>query len=91
MIPETLSSKSNNWIFGCDICQDVCPWNRFSKTTTHDELKPISEVLSFSIDDWYLLEKEAFNKLFKESAIKRTKWEGMKRNLSLYIKEDPIT
>jgi epoxyqueuosine reductase len=91
MIPESLSGNSNNWVFGCDICQDVCPWNRFSKTTTHDELKPISEILSFSIDDWYLLEKEAFNKLFKESAIKRTKWEGMKRNLHLYEKENPVT
>ena len=84
LLPEPLADKANNWIFGCDICQDVCPWNSFSKQHQHDELEPFNEILNFSIKDWEQLEKETFNKIFKESPIKRTKWEGMKRNLTLF-------
>lgn len=84
LLPEPLSNKANNWVFGCDICQDVCPWNRFSKEHQQPELEPLSEILNFSINDWQQLEKETFNKIFKESAIKRTKWDGMKRNLTLF-------
>ena len=84
LLPEPLADKANNWIFGCDICQDVCPWNSFSKQHQHEELDPLKEILTFSIKDWEQLEKETFNKIFKESAIKRTKWDGMKRNLTLF-------
>lgn len=84
LLPEPLADKANNWIFGCDICQDVCPWNRFSKHHQHPELEPLNEILNFSIRDWEHLEKETFNKIFKESPIKRTKWDGMKRNLKLF-------
>jgi epoxyqueuosine reductase len=84
LLPEPLANKANNWIFGCDICQDVCPWNSFSKQHQHEELDPLKEILTFSIKDWEQLEKETFNKIFKESAIKRTKWDGMKRNLTLF-------
>jgi len=84
VLPEPLADKANNWVFGCDICQDVCPWNRFSKHHQHPELEPLNEILNFSIRDWEHLEKETFNKIFKESPIKRTKWDGIKRNLTLF-------
>jgi epoxyqueuosine reductase len=84
LLPEPLANKADNWIFGCDICQDVCPWNSFSTPHQHSELNPLKEILTFSIKDWQQLEKETFNKIFKESAIKRTKWDGMKRNLTLF-------
>jgi len=86
-LPEELQQKANDWVFGCDICQDVCPWNRFSKSHQHSELEPIDEVLSFSINDWLSLDKASFNQLFKDSPIKRTKWEGMQRNLGLFSKK----
>jgi len=86
-LPEELQQKSNDWVFGCDICQDVCPWNRFSKPHQHSELEPLDEVLAFSINDWLSLDKSAFNQLFKDSPIKRTKWEGMQRNLGLFSKK----
>jgi epoxyqueuosine reductase len=86
-LPEELQQKANDWVFGCDICQDVCPWNRFSKPHQHAELEPMDEVLAFSINDWLSLDKTSFNKLFKDSPIKRTKWEGMQRNLGLFSKK----
>jgi epoxyqueuosine reductase len=86
-LPEELQQKANDWVFGCDICQDVCPWNRFSKPHQHAELEPLDEVLAFSINDWLSLDKTSFNKLFKDSPIKRTKWEGMQRNLGLFSKK----
>lgn len=84
-LPETLAAKADNWVFGCDICQDVCPWNRFSKPHHHHELEPLEEIIRFSIQDWMNLDKEGFNLIFKESPLKRTKWDGMKRNLKLFI------
>ena len=86
-LPEELQQKAEDWVFGCDICQDVCPWNRFSKPHQHAELEPMDEVLAFSINDWLSLDKTSFNKLFKDSPIKRTKWEGMQRNLGLFSKK----
>jgi epoxyqueuosine reductase len=86
-LPEELQQKSNDWVFGCDICQDVCPWNRFSKPNQHEGLEPLDEVLTFSIKDWLSLDKTSFNKLFKDSPFKRTKWEGMQRNLGLFSNE----
>lgn len=83
-LPDDLKNKSENWIFGCDICQDVCPWNKFSLSHNHKELEPINEVLTFRINDWISLDKDSFNEIFKNSPIKRTKWEGIQRNLSLY-------
>ena len=83
-ISEELSKKTDNWIFGCDICQDICPWNRFSKPTKEKQFKPIREVLDFSIEDWKSLNKESFNFIFKNSAIKRSKWEGMMKNLEYF-------
>lgn len=83
-LPEELSQKAENWIFGCDICQDVCPWNRFSKPNEHPEFKPAAEIIQFSIKDWMQLGEEQFNTIFKESPLKRTKWKGLQRNLSIF-------
>lgn len=86
-LPAELNSKADNWIFGCDICQDVCPWNRFSHSHTHSELTPIEEILNFSIADWLEIKEEKFNQLFKTSPLKRAKWSGLQRNLTLFRKE----
>lgn len=82
--PEDLSSKSENWIFGCDICQDVCPWNRFSSPHQHSELEPIKELMQFDIEDWLHLNEDRFKTIFKRSPLKRSGFEGIKRNLRLY-------
>ena len=86
VVSDGLKDKIADWIFGCDICQDVCPWNRFSKPTTEKNFDAIEEVLSFSFEDWKSLNKETFNSIFKESAIKRSKWEGMMRNIAYHSK-----
>ena len=83
-LPDVLKNNADNWVFGCDICQDVCPWNRFSSAHTHKEFEPLDEIMTFTFKDWMALDRESFNQLFKDSPIKRTKWEGMKRNLNLY-------
>jgi epoxyqueuosine reductase len=83
-LPEDLKSKSENWIFGCDICQDVCPWNRFSKPHQHQELEPFKEIMQFNIEDWLDINEESFKKIFKHSPLKRSGFEGIKRNLRLY-------
>ncbi|CAN5203082.1 tRNA epoxyqueuosine(34) reductase QueG [soil metagenome] len=80
-IPVTQSGKFENWAFGCDICQDVCPWNRFSKPNTESAFKPKEELLSMTKREWTELTEEVFQKLFQKSAVKRTKFEGLKRNI----------
>jgi len=79
LIPS--EKKWNDWIFGCDICQDVCPWNRFSKTTTEEHFKPINEILNYTTSDWEDITEETFKKVFKDSPLSRTKFSGIKRNL----------
>ncbi|HET9824851.1 MAG TPA: tRNA epoxyqueuosine(34) reductase QueG [Chitinophagaceae bacterium] len=81
MIPSEMRDKFENWMFGCDVCQDVCPWNRFSKPTNEMQFAPIYEVLNFSFEDWDDLSEESFKKIFKDSAVKRAKFTGIKRNL----------
>ncbi|GIV26281.1 MAG: epoxyqueuosine reductase [Bacteroidia bacterium] len=81
LIPTEFKGKMDNWIFGCDICMDVCPWNRFAKPHQHQELSPYKEILNFSEKDWEQLTEEQFKVLFKFSPIKRTKFKGFKRNL----------
>lgn len=80
-IPATQRGKFENWVFGCDICQDVCPWNRFSKPHKEKAFDANSEMLSMKKKDWEEITEEVFQKLFKNSAVKRTKYEGLKRNL----------
>lgn len=72
----------HGWIYGCDICQDVCPWNeKFGKSTTEPAFQPRPEILEFSDEDWNAMDEESFRKLFKGSAVKRTKYSGLKRNI----------
>ena len=81
LIPEPFKNKLEGWAFGCDTCQDVCPWNRFSKAHTQEALKPIPEILNLSRNEWMEMTEENFRNIFKESPLKRTKWKGMMRNL----------
>lgn len=81
LLPEKMKGKFADKLFGCDICQDVCPWNRFSKPNTEVAFTPIPQVLNFSNADWEELTEESFKIIFKESALKRSKYAGIKRNL----------
>ena len=81
-IPAEVKGKFENWIFGCDICQDVCPWNRFSNPHSEKKFEPHAQLKDFTKNDWQEITHEVFEKLFKKSAIKRTKFEGLKRNIN---------
>ncbi|WP_309609286.1 tRNA epoxyqueuosine(34) reductase QueG [Flavobacterium sp.] len=87
-IPTEMKGKFDDWAFGCDVCQDVCPWNKFSKSHSEPLFNPNPEILSFTKKDWEEISEDVFNKVFKNSAIKRTKLEGLKRNIN-FIKESP--
>ena len=78
---SNLSTDFKDWIFGCDICQDVCPWNSFSKSNNDPLLKPREELVNFTKRDWIELTDEVFKVVFRESPIKRTKYQGLKRNI----------
>jgi epoxyqueuosine reductase len=84
-IPQEYSDKIGNWLFGCDICQQVCPWNRFSKPHTEPELNPLPEIMTMTTRQWIDLTEEVFNKTFKHSPLKRTGYKGIKRNLRLLL------
>lgn len=81
-LPHEMKGKFDEWMFGCDTCQDVCPWNRFSKPHSEPLFNPNPELLSFSKKDWTEITEETFRIVFKNSPIKRTKFEGLKRNIS---------
>lgn len=87
-IPNKFSEKMENWAFGCDICQDVCPWNRFSKPNRETAFKPNPELAEFSNRDWIEMTEETFKRVFSKSAVKRTKFEGLKRNLDFIQKKN---
>ncbi|MDB4298805.1 tRNA epoxyqueuosine(34) reductase QueG [Flavobacteriaceae bacterium] len=80
-IPSSVSGQFDDWMFGCDVCQDVCPWNRFSKAHKEPLFDPHPDVLSNSKKDWEEITKEVFSEIFKKSPLKRTKFEGLRRNL----------
>ena len=80
-IPNELKSNLNDAIFGCDICQDVCPWNKFSRPHKEDSFKPKKELSSLRKRDWIELTEDTFNKIFEGSAVKRAKYEGIIRNI----------
>lgn len=80
-IPESEKGKFQNWMFGCDICQDVCPWNRFSAPHQNPEFKASPELLGKSKTEWEEITDEVFRELFRRSAVKRTKFDGLKRNI----------
>jgi epoxyqueuosine reductase len=85
LIPDEMKGKFQNWMFGCDICQDTCPWNRFSQQHQEKAFQPIPEILNLSTKEWEALSEDAFKNVFKDSPIKRAKWNGIQRNL-LFIK-----
>jgi epoxyqueuosine reductase len=80
-IPTEVKGKFENWIFGCDICQDVCPWNRFSKPHQEKKFEPHPDLEKMTKADWQEITEDVFEKLFKKSAVKRTKLQGLKRNI----------
>ena len=80
-IPQEMKGKMDDWIFGCDVCQDVCPWNRFSKSHNEPLFNPNPELLSMTKKDWEEITEDTFKKVFKNSAVKRTKLDGIKRNI----------
>ena len=81
LIPSEMKGKFDNWLFGCDVCQDICPWNRFAKPHTETAFDPIPEILNYSEKDWDELTEEKFKIIFSDSPVKRTKFKGIKRNL----------
>lgn len=87
-IPIEFKNKFGNWIFGCDICQDVCPWNRFSKKHNEKAFIPDERLKGMKRKDWEEVTKEIFNDLFKYSALKRTKLDGLVRNISFVKASD---
>lgn len=87
-IPSLEKGKFENWIFGCDICQDVCPWNSFSKPHQEPKFQPHPDLENMSKQDWTEITEEVFKKLFKNSAVKRTKFEGLKRNIAFVKNKD---
>jgi epoxyqueuosine reductase len=81
-IPDTFKDKMENWMYGCDICQQVCPWNRFSEPHNEPDFEPKEELLVKSRQEWIDLTEEEFDNLFQGSPVKRTKYKGLKRNIS---------
>ena len=87
-IPDYFDGKMDDWIFGCDVCQGVCPWNRFSAPSLESKFKPNLEKLNFRKTEWKDLTQEIFSEIFRKSAVKRTKFAGLMRNIKLASKEN---
>lgn len=85
-LPQEMKGKFDDWMFGCDVCQDVCPWNRFSKPHSEPLLKASPEILKFTKSDWEEITHDTFQQVFKNSALKRSKFEGVLRNIN-FLKE----
>jgi len=85
-LPEAMKGQFDDWMFGCDVCQDVCPWNRFSKTHNEPLFDPNAELLELDKRDWIEMTEETFSRVFKKSAVKRTKYAGLKRNIDFLKK-----
>lgn len=81
-LPQEMKGKFDDWIFGCDVCQDVCPWNKFSKPHNEPLFQTAPEILSYSKSDWEEITNDTFQKVFKNSALKRTKYVGLLRNIN---------
>lgn len=86
-IPPEVQGRFEDWIFGCDICQDVCPWNRFSRPHQETRFEPHPDLELMTRKDWLEITEEVFNKLFERSAVQRTKFEGLKRNIGFVSRE----
>jgi epoxyqueuosine reductase len=81
LIPDNMKGRFDDWLFGCDVCQDVCPWNRFARPTEVQAFTPIPAILNFRTEDWEELTEEGFKEIFRHSALKRAHWSGIRRNL----------
>jgi epoxyqueuosine reductase len=88
-IPTEFKDSMENLIFGCDICQDVCPWNRFSQPHQEPQFEPDDDLLSMSADAWHEMTEDVFENVFRDSAVKRTKYTGLRRNLD-FVQNDVI-
>ena len=86
-IPEPVKGQMDNWMFGCDICQEVCPWNRHASPTTEPRFAPHPRLLDMTKADWEDLTEDVFRDVFKDSAVKRTGWMGLQRNISFLAKD----
>lgn len=86
-IPAEVKGKFENWAFGCDICQDVCPWNSFSSPHNEPLFAPKNEIINWSKGDWAEITEEVFNKTFQDSPLQRTKYKGLQRNLRFLIEK----
>ena len=80
-MPNEFHGKFDDWMFGCDVCQDVCPWNRFSKSHQEPLFNPTPDLLSMTKKDWEEITEDVFKKVFQKSAVKRTKFSGLQRNI----------
>ena len=80
-LPNDLKNSFDDWIFGCDVCQDVCPWNKFSKPHNEPLFNTKPELLNFNKKDWEEMTEDVFKKVFHKSAVKRTKYSGLQRNI----------
>lgn len=89
-LPDQMKGKFENWMFGCDICQDVCPWNKLSKAHSEPSLDPHERLLSMSKDEWEEITEDIFQDIFRKSAVKRTKFEGLKRNIRFLYNEKSL-
>lgn len=88
LIPGEMQGKYQDWIFGCDICQDVCPWNRFSSPTAEPGFAPLAELFQLDAKGWFELGESNFSRIFKNSPLKRSKYRGILRNLS-FLEQNP--
>jgi epoxyqueuosine reductase len=84
-IPEEFKGKTDNWMFGCDVCQNVCPWNRFSTNHTEPAFTPNTELLGMTQREWQEITQETFQQVFRKSPVKRTKYSGLKRNIEFLL------
>jgi epoxyqueuosine reductase len=82
LLPNEFKGKMDDWMFGCDVCQQVCPWNRFSKPHQEKRFEPHERLLQLDKREWLELTQDIFSELFKNSAVKRTKYDGLKRNIT---------
>lgn len=86
-IPNSFAGKMDNWMFGCDVCQDVCPWNRFAEPHVEESFKPHPDLLEMTKQDWEEITEETFQRVFKKSAVKRAKFSGLTRNIRFLEKD----
>jgi len=89
-IPESYHKGIGEWMYGCDICQDVCPWNRKAPTTNEPDFKPRKDIMEMTAEGWRQLDTETFKRLFKGSAVKRTKYAGLVRNISISVQNTDL-